>query len=252
VSEDLAAARRTLAAKPTAGAVLDQVYRTHRPRLLRFVEGMARASGLAEAQLDAEGVVQETFEALLMAWDSVAEPHRWIYVVAANKVSRQAGAGRRSELRLRQFLRAKPVSCDPVFVRVLANTMVDRIMELPTNQRIATYLRHVLGWSGPEIADLLDIEATTVNVHVWRGIHRVTDNETLGDALTLMAAEYGGYELACSHAELRTHKLSDMANLGELAVWRALALEASSTVVRQGLWQRFVRWLRRRRIVWWR
>lgn len=54
--------------------------------------------------------------------------------------------------------------------------VIDLIMELPTNQRIATYLSGVLEWTGPEIAEVLDIAPATAYVHVSRGIQAIRDN----------------------------------------------------------------------------
>jgi hypothetical protein len=61
---------------------------------------------------------------------------------------------------------------DPAHTQALASDVIDRIMALPTNQRIATYLHYVEQWTGTEIADLLGITSGAVGAHIHRGTAR--------------------------------------------------------------------------------
>ncbi len=160
-------------ADPTVSrADFDQFSREYRPRLLGFVCQAARADGLSEARLDAEGVVQETFELALRQWATIQLPERWIYRVAARKVrhhSRQEWSRERELRRLLQAVSSEESDSDPAHTLAVAGDIIDLIMTLPTNQRIATYLHHVEQWTAAEIAEILDIAPATAYVHVHRG-----------------------------------------------------------------------------------
>jgi RNA polymerase sigma factor (sigma-70 family) len=157
-----------------------EFYGSYRPRLLRFVQGTRQGDGLPEAHLDTEGVVQETFEAAFKKWATIDHPERWIYAVAARKVRRHSRQEWFQDRELRERLKAecsKGCDSDPVHTHAVAGAIVDRIMALPTNQRIATYLRTVEEWTGPEIAQVLGITPATAYVHVSRGINVVRRRE---------------------------------------------------------------------------
>jgi RNA polymerase sigma-70 factor (ECF subfamily) len=161
--------------------VFNEFYRSYRPRLLRFVYSAGHSDGLSEAHLDAEGVVQETFEAAFKKWATIDHPERWIYTVAARKVRAHSRSEWFQDRQLRQRLgtvrSAKMSDIDPVHTHAVADSIVDRIMELPTNQRIATYLSIVEQWKAAEIAELLGITTTTIHVHVHRGKEKVRDSQ---------------------------------------------------------------------------
>ncbi|MGH3854652.1 MAG: RNA polymerase sigma factor [Pseudonocardiaceae bacterium] len=166
--------------KPSSNPEFDRFYRDYRWRLLRFVRQAGHSGGLPEARLDAEGVVQETFEAAFRKWATIQHPERWIYKVATRKIRRRSHQEWLQDLILRQRLQAKCSTgsdSDPVYTHAVAGAIVDRIMELPTNQRIATYLSTVEGWTGPEIAKVLGIAPATAYVHVSRGIKAVRRSE---------------------------------------------------------------------------
>lgn len=162
-----------------ADEVFSEFYRSYRPRLLRFVHSAGHSDGLSEAHLDAEGVVQETFEAAFKNWATINRPERWIYRVAARKVRQHARQEWYRDRELRQRLEtvySDKSGKDPAHVHVVAGDVIDLIRALPTNQRIATYLSTVEEWTGPEIAEVLDIAPATAYVHVSRGIKAIRDN----------------------------------------------------------------------------
>jgi RNA polymerase sigma factor (sigma-70 family) len=166
--------------EPSPDPVFNQFYRDYWWRLLWFVRKIARADGLPESRLDAEGVVQDTLIAAFRTWTTIEHPERWIYTVAARKVRRHARREWLQDRELRLRLQAecsKGTDSDPAHTHAVVGSIVDRIMALPTNQRIATYLSTVEEWTGPEIATLLGIAPATAYVHVSRGIKAVQRRE---------------------------------------------------------------------------
>lgn len=101
----------------------------------------ARADGLPEARLDAEGVVQEGFEQVYRKWATIEHPERWIYRVVARKVRKHSRQEWYQDRELRQRLhgvcRHEPDE-DSVHTQAVASKIIERILTLPTNQRIAT------------------------------------------------------------------------------------------------------------------
>lgn len=49
----------------------------------------------------------------------------------------------------------------------------DALAALPESQRVAVWLAHGCGWSHAEIAETLDVSASTVSTHVARGLARL-------------------------------------------------------------------------------
>lgn len=59
----------------------------------------------------------------------------------------------------------------------MASGIVEAILALPTNQRIATYLCRVEGWKAAEIAEFLGIKRATAYVHIHEGTLKVRRSE---------------------------------------------------------------------------
>ncbi len=74
-------------------------------------------------------------------------------------------------------MHSKKADSDPAHTHAVASAIIGRIKELPTNQRIATYLRHVEQWTAAEIAEVLDIAPATASVHIGRGTATVRKDE---------------------------------------------------------------------------
>lgn len=105
---------------------------------------------------------EATSEALAWAWEhrdrleSLDNPVRYLYRI---------GQSRTRFKRLR-VLHLRPEYSDPWVEPKLAKALAS----MPERQRVAVVLAHGYGWTHTEIAELLDIKATTVQNHVERGI----------------------------------------------------------------------------------
>lgn len=158
------------------GELFETVYTEHREPLLRFVRRLMDAGGLSEAQVDAEGVVHNAFAAALARWATIENPPAWLFTVARNMLNRESGPARRStatrevDVDAAGPARWSSVAPRPTVEDVFhAREVVAAIADLPGKQRVATYLHHVEGWSGPEIAALMDCAHDTVYAHTYRG-----------------------------------------------------------------------------------
>jgi RNA polymerase sigma-70 factor (ECF subfamily) len=139
---------------------------------------------------DAEDLVQET---LLRAWRSLdrferrASVSTWLYRIATNacldEIERRP---RRAEVgvepypdeRVAEALLVAPV-VDPA-ARYAARegmelALLTAIQRLPGRQRAVLILRDVLGWTGPEVAELLDTTVAAVNGALQRARATIED-----------------------------------------------------------------------------
>src|SRR3954451_8133513 len=133
---------------------------------------------------DAEDLVQET---LLRAWRALERFERrasvstWLYRIATNacldEIERRP---RRAEAlgvepypdeRVAEAVLAAPVA-DPAARYAVREGMelalLTAIQRQPGRQRAVLILRDVLGWTGPEVADLLDTTGTALNSALQR------------------------------------------------------------------------------------
>lgn len=161
----------------------EALYRVYSDPLLRFVRRCGAKRRLAESQLDAEGVVQETFVEILRYQGPIAYPPAWLYAVARRKVARIYAAERRNAHRdpervidganaHLQWTSLAPSA--PVEHVIATRAVMDAIARLPDRQRAATYFRHVEGWSLSEIGSYLSCTSATAGVHVHRGTRTIS------------------------------------------------------------------------------
>jgi hypothetical protein len=108
--------------------------------LTRWVVQLARRRGVSEVEIDAAAVVRHAVEAGWSRWAVTNDPPQWLRGVAYPTHDPLAE-------------RPAPVSVEDTYRAWRAMAAIAR---LPEHQRIAVYLHYVWGWSGPEIADLLD------------------------------------------------------------------------------------------------
>lgn len=136
---------------------------------------MARAYGFAFRLLghreDAEDLVQDVFLTVLEkvdAFQAGREFAPWFYRILANRAltQRKARALRRTEA-IPDQARAPNVSparaAEQADVRERVRHAVDA---LPDRQRVIVDLFELEGWTGPEIAELLEVSPATVRWHL--------------------------------------------------------------------------------------
>lgn len=147
-------------------------YRKHRSLVLAHVRATARAVSFSEAELDYEGIVQDTFVAAHRQWSSICSAPEWLRGVAGNKV-RAAGnkVVKQKDALLQAALRLMRRHGDPnpVHTKALVNAIIKMIDDLPPRQREAIYLRLVEDRSTTEIAELMGITTGAVAAHVHNG-----------------------------------------------------------------------------------
>jgi RNA polymerase sigma-70 factor, ECF subfamily len=177
---------QTLADITAEGALLTAAEAGDEAAFGRLVEPYRRALDIHCYRMlgsahDAEDVVQET---LLRAWrglsrfDRRGSVHTWLYRIATNACL--------DELR-RRPRRAEPVrpfpdaiveeAASPVYEPAaryaqregMELALLAAIQQLPGRQRAVLILRDVLGWTAPEVAQLLDTTTAAVNSALQRG-----------------------------------------------------------------------------------
>ena len=125
---------------------------------------------------DAEDLTQET---LLRAWRSLerfeqrSSVHTWLYRIATNACLDELDRRPRRPQPVEPFPdHVLPHDVDPA-ARYAAREGVElafltAIQQLPGRQRAVLILRDVLGWSGPEVAELLETSLAAVNSALQR------------------------------------------------------------------------------------
>jgi RNA polymerase sigma-70 factor, ECF subfamily len=173
------------------------LYADYADPLRRYVSRVAAGCGLPESLVDTEGIVHETFVALLGSRGVVENPPAWLFTVARRLVIGRARAllNRWADGDPRELLDASSTRWSSVARQASTEDICEarRVMAgltgLTDNQRVAVFLRHVLGWSTAEIGEYLACAPATVSVHVHRGRSRL--RETLGRIARVLAVVGG-------------------------------------------------------------
>ena len=148
---------------------------------------------------DAEDIVQET---LLRAWRNLGsyEPHAplssWLYRIATNASLDEIDRRPRRPQPVEPYPDAPLAESDAPTYEPAARYalreglelgLLTAIQQLPGKQRAVLILRDVLGWTSPEVADLLETSVAAVNSALQRA--RATIDESLPAAAPAPAAE---------------------------------------------------------------
>jgi RNA polymerase sigma-70 factor (ECF subfamily) len=152
-------------------AGVDWLFREHWPAAYRAAWLIVRDEAAAE------DIAQEGFLAALRALDRFdrARPFGpWLRTIVARRAIDAARARA-----LRREVGEEPLGALPArqAAEGLADDVLAAVAGLPDEQRIPIALRHLLGFTPGEIADLLDLPRGTVNSRLRRGL------DTLSEAL---------------------------------------------------------------------
>jgi RNA polymerase sigma-70 factor, ECF subfamily len=153
-------------------AGVDWLFREHWPAAYRAAWLIVRDEATAE------DIAQEGFLAALRALDRFdrARPFGpWLRTIVAR---RAIDAARARALRREVGDEALAVLPGREAAEGVADDVLAAVAALPDEQRIPIALRHLLGFTPGEIADLLDMPRGTVNSRLRRGL------DTLSEALT--------------------------------------------------------------------
>src|SRR5918998_1458663 len=150
---------------------------------------------------DAEDMVQET---LLRAWrrlerfDRRASLMTWLFRIATNACLDEIERRPRRPEPVQPFpdalvQEASPPAFDPAARYALREGMelalLTAIQELPGRQRAVLILRDVLGWTAPEVADLLDSTVAAINSALQRARATIDATMPTAEALPAQATE---------------------------------------------------------------
>ncbi|MCL8011508.1 sigma-70 family RNA polymerase sigma factor [Streptomyces sp. AS02] len=157
---------------PVGDGGFRELYERHHGPLMRYVSGMLRGD-----RQRAEDFVQET---LLRAWLSSADqppdwaPSRaWLFRVAHNLV---VDWMRREQSRPechQELLESHAVPVDPIGQAVHRRFLVHALSRLSLPHREVLFYVYVLGWTGPDAADALDIPPGTVKSRTHHAIREL-------------------------------------------------------------------------------
>jgi len=180
------------------------------PRLLAEHGSMVYSLGrrLCGNAQEADDLVQETFLAAYRHWDQFegrSSPKTWLYTIAARACSRmhrlRAGQPKRMQSLEELLPFGEPSlgfvdhdSKTPLDVQIQAEgreLIQDAIVDLPIEFRMPLLLKDILGLSGKEVAEILDMKEATVKTRVHRARLRLRQAlETVLPQKEVPPAEY--------------------------------------------------------------
>ncbi|CAN3978389.1 RNA polymerase sigma factor [Kitasatospora purpeofusca] len=144
----------------------------YRP-LVRSVRWRATAWGLSDQDVDAEALVQDTFEQALPVWHTIRVPRAWLYTVARRRLARCVPAAAlrtdgdpadHAEQRTVGWTTVAPAA--DIEDLVTARAVTELIRRMPQRRRRdIAYLRYLGEWDFNEIAEQLGCCPATARVH---------------------------------------------------------------------------------------
>jgi RNA polymerase sigma factor (sigma-70 family) len=179
-----AEATRLCRAVALAGPEIDEAYREYFGPLLRYARRYASTRYLSDADVDAEGAVQDAFIAAMVRWHDLDEPRAYLFTVVRNLISRGTRSSSRRWLyevhdahHEQRVWWSSRVLDAPMEHAAAGRRVFEVLAKLPHKQKVATFLKHVDGLSLEEIADLLGCAPATVAVHIHRGVEKLRNDE---------------------------------------------------------------------------
>ena len=150
-------------------AGVDWLFREHWPTAYRAAWLIVRDEAAAE------DIAQEGFLAALGAlerFDRARPFGPWLRTIVARRAIDAARARA-----VRREVGAEPLTALPAqqLAEGLAGDVLGAVAALPDEQRIPIALRHLLGFTPGEIADLLDLPRGTVNSRLRRGLDALSE-----------------------------------------------------------------------------
>jgi RNA polymerase sigma factor (sigma-70 family) len=153
----------------------EEIYETHRPRILRICRLV-----LSDAD-EAEDVVQEVFVKSMREWESGGREIAWgpwLARVAVNtcRDRRRSGWWRfwradAAEFAEGEFAHGDPTPEDRAVGDDLRRVIWRAFQQLTVRQREVFALRHLEGYSTEETAGILGIATGSVKTHLFRAAH---------------------------------------------------------------------------------
>ena len=146
---------------------LEALFRAHWPRAFRAAYLVVHDAAAAE------DIAQESFLAALRALDRFDRRRPfgpWLHRIVVNRAIDWARARRlRAETELHDTFAAPDAPASP------NGTLLAALAALPAEHRAVIVLRHLLGYTPGEIAELLDLPRGTVNSRLRRGLDSLRD-----------------------------------------------------------------------------
>ncbi|MDQ1064627.1 RNA polymerase sigma factor [Streptomyces canus] len=154
------------------------------------VRQRSAAWGLSEQDVDAEALVQDTFEQALRVWDTIRVPRAWLYTVARRRLARCVPvAGLRADGDPTDHTEQGTVSWTTIAPSastedlVAAREITELIQLMPQQRRQeVAYLRYLEEWAFSEIAEQLGCCPATARVHALNARAQIADASSAAEA----------------------------------------------------------------------
>jgi len=139
---------------------IEKIYRLHSATVYRI------AYAMLENKQDAEDATQVVFEKLVARWPPCPDDRLlgWLIVCTRNHCKDVLGSAQRK----------RRVACEPDALGAVPEAddrhedLVDAVLSLPNDLKVAVVLYYHMGYSSVEIARLLDQPETTVRTHLGK------------------------------------------------------------------------------------
>ena len=150
-------------------ASLQDIYRTEADALLRL------AALMLPNLADAEEVVQEAFFRCYLAWHRLEDPDRATAFLRSAVLNGARSRIRRSKVAARLRLGAPPSpSAEQCALPHLQRAELAAFLQkLPARQRECVVLRHYVGLTEKETAEIVGVQVGSVKTHCHRGLARL-------------------------------------------------------------------------------